>query len=253
MEARRSLVGRPVFKTGVGGEKLPGWVRFPCASANLFHSSFSRSLSQLHSQTGSIHATTLPMKLFSPLYRRAMIWSRHPHAPWYLAAMSFAESSFFPVPPDVMLAPMSLATPSRAWRFALITTVASVAGGLLGYGIGYFALDAIMPWLQQSKYWPAYQTAVNWFDRWGFWAVFIAGFSPIPYKVFTIAAGALSMALAPFTLASIIGRGARFFLVAGLMAWGGERMEGLLHRYIDRLGWLTVALVALGALVYNLG
>lgn len=191
------------------------------------------------------------MKLFSPLYRRAMIWSRHPHAPWYLGGLSFAESSFFPVPPDVMLAPMCLATPRRAWFFALLTTLASVAGGLLGYAIGAFALDAILPWLQQSHYWPAYQTAVAWFERWGFWAVFIAGFSPIPYKVFTIAAGALGMALLPFTLVSLVGRGLRFFLVAGLMAWGGARMEALLNRYVDRLGWAIVVLVALGALWYG--
>ena len=190
------------------------------------------------------------MKIFSPLYRRAINWSRHPRAPWYLGWLSFAESSFFPVPPDVMLAPMALANPARWWWLALITTLTSVAGGLAGYLIGYFALDAIMPWLQGSRYWPAYQTAVEWFGTWGFWAVFVAGVSPIPYKVFTIAAGALSMALLPFTLASIVGRGMRFFLVAGLMAWGGARMEAALHHYVDRLGWAMVALVALGGLVY---
>lgn len=190
------------------------------------------------------------MKLFSPLYRRAMEWSRHRHAPWYLGTLSFAESSFFPVPPDVMLAPMSLANPRLAWRFALITTLTSVAGGLFGYAIGYFALDILLPWLRASNYWEAYQTAVSWFERWGFWAIFIAGFSPIPYKVFTIAAGALSMALLPFTLASLVGRGMRFFMVAGLMAWGGARMESLLHRYVDRIGWATVALVILAAIGY---
>ena len=191
------------------------------------------------------------MKLFSPLYARAMRWSRHRHAPWYLGAVSFTESSFFPIPPDVMLAPMSLANPSKAWRFALITTLTSVAGGLFGYAIGYFAFDAIEPWLRESRYWASYLLAMDWFDRWGFWAVFIAGFSPIPYKAFTIAAGALSMALLPFTLASLIGRGARFFLVAGLMKWGGARMEAVLHRYVDRLGWATVALVVVGVLVYS--
>jgi len=191
------------------------------------------------------------LKLFSPLYRKALAWSRHPHAPRYLGAMSFAESSFFPVPPDVMLAPMCLASPARAWYFALLTTLTSVAGGLFGYAIGYFALDAVLPWLEHSRYWPAYQSAVSWFERWGFAAVFIAGFSPIPYKMFTIAAGALSMALLPFALASIVGRGMRFFLVAGLMAWGGARMEALLHRYVDRLGWATVVLVAVGALWYG--
>jgi membrane protein YqaA with SNARE-associated domain len=191
------------------------------------------------------------MRIFSPLYRRAMSWSRHRHAQWYLAALSFAESSFFPLPPDVMLAPMSLANPSRAWWFALLTTVASVVGGLLGYAVGHFAFDAIEPWLRESRYWDGYRVAVDWFEHWGFWAVFVAGFSPIPYKVFTIAAGALSMALFPFALASLIGRGARFFLVAGLMAWGGARMEAALYRYVDRLGWASVALVVVVALIYR--
>jgi membrane protein YqaA with SNARE-associated domain len=181
-----------------------------------------------------------------------MQWARHRHAPVYLGTMSFAESSFFPVPPDVMLAPMCLARPERAWRFALLTTLTSVAGGLAGYAIGYFAFEALAPWLQTTKYWTSYQTAVQWFSDYGFWAVFIAGFSPIPYKVFTIAAGALSMALLPFTLASIIGRGARFYLVAGLMKWGGERMEAALHRYVDRIGWATVALAALAIALTSL-
>lgn len=180
-----------------------------------------------------------------------MRWSRHPKATWYLGVLSFTESSFFPVPPDVMLAPMCLASPRRAWWFALLTTLTSVAGGLLGYAIGYFALDAVMPWLQDSRYWPAFQQASEWFDKWGVWAIFIAGFSPIPYKVFTVAAGALSMALLPFTLASIVGRGLRFFMVAGLMAWGGARMELFLKRYVDRIGWATVALIVVGAIVYR--
>ncbi|MEK8087738.1 YqaA family protein [Aquabacterium sp. A3] len=191
------------------------------------------------------------MKLFSSLYDRAMRWSRHPRASWYLGAMSFAESSFFPVPPDVMLAPMCLATPRKAWWFALITTLASVAGGLLGYAIGYFAIDAITPWLQDSRYWGAFQRAEQWFDQWGVWAIFIAGFSPIPYKVFTVAAGGLSMALLPFTLASFVGRGLRFFLVAALMAWGGQRMEAFLHKYVDRIGWAMVALIVAGGVAYK--
>lgn len=180
-----------------------------------------------------------------------MRWSRHPRAPWYLCGLSFAESSFFPVPPDVMLAPMSLANPSRAWHFAWLTTLASVAGGLLGYTIGHYGFEVIEPWLRQSAYWAAYMTTVEWFGRWGVLAIFIAGFSPIPYKVFTISAGAMSMALLPFVLASLVGRGARFFLVAGLMAWGGARMEAALYRSIDRVGWAMVALVVAGVLLYR--
>lgn len=189
------------------------------------------------------------MRLFNRLYRLTMRWSRAPRAPWYLAGLSFAESSFFPVPPDVMLAPMSLAQPKRAWNFALITTVASVLGGLLGYAIGYFAFESIEPWLRDSHYWDGYLEARAWFDDWGFWAVFVAGFSPIPYKVFTIAAGSLSMALGPFVLASLIGRGARFFLVAGLLAWGGPRMEQALERYVEWLGWAVVGILVAAYLI----
>jgi membrane protein YqaA with SNARE-associated domain len=191
------------------------------------------------------------LRIFSPLYVRAMAWSRHRRAPWFLGVLSFAESSFFPIPPDVMLAPMSLANPRRAWWFALLTTLTSVAGGLFGYLIGYFAFDLVEGWLRGSSYWGAYEQAVAWFEAWGFWAIFVAGFSPIPYKVFTIAAGVAHMALLPFALASLVGRGGRFFLVAGLMAWGGPRMEAVLRKYVDRLGWATVAAVVIGVLVYR--
>ncbi|HZH56621.1 MAG TPA: VTT domain-containing protein, partial [Burkholderiaceae bacterium] len=112
--------------------------------------------------------------------------------------------------------------------------------------------DAVMPWLKETAYWPAYSTAVQWFGQYGFWAIFVAGFSPIPYKVFTIAAGALSMSLLPFMLGSLIGRGIRFFLVAALLAWGGERMEALLRRYVDRIGWATVAVVVVGGAIWAL-
>lgn len=181
------------------------------------------------------------MRLFEGLYNRVMTWSRHPKAPWYLAGLSFAESSFFPIPPDVMLAPMTLARPSGWWRLAALTTVASVFGGLLGYALGSLAFETLEPWIRDAGYWQGYVRARAWFQEWGFWAVFVAGFSPIPYKVFTIAAGSLSMVLLPFIVASAIGRGLRFFLVAGLMAWGGERLENLLGRYVEMLGWALVA------------
>jgi membrane protein YqaA with SNARE-associated domain len=191
------------------------------------------------------------MRLFSALYTRALTWARHPHAPRYLAGLSFAESSFFPIPPDVMLAPMSLATPNRAWYFAGLTTLASVLGGLLGYLIGMYAFDLIQPWLHEFGYWDRYLKAKAWFDEWGFWAIFLAGFSPIPYKIFTITAGVIAMTLLPFVVASAIGRGARFFLVATLMAWGGERMEAALHRYVDKIGWLLVIIFVVVMLLYR--
>ena len=183
------------------------------------------------------------MKLFSSLYERAMRWAVHRHAQWYLVSLSFAESSFFPIPPDVMLAPMVLADNKKAWRYAAMTTVASVVGGMLGYLIGYVAFDAIEPWVKQSGYHEHYLHAVAWFEKWGIWAILVAGFSPIPYKIFTIAAGAISMMFLPFVLASIVGRGARFFLVAMLIVWGGERMEYTIKKYVDWLGWAMVSLI----------
>jgi membrane protein YqaA with SNARE-associated domain len=183
------------------------------------------------------------MNLFTGLYDKCMQWARHRHATWYLSGLSFAESSFFPIPPDVMLAPMSMAKPGSAMRYALITTLASVVGGLFGYLIGAFFFEWIEPWLQQSHYWDKYQHAREWFARWGFWAILVAGFSPIPYKVFTIAAGTLGMNLPLFVVGSALGRGGRFFLVAGLMAWGGERMESTLRVWVEWLGWLVVLLV----------
>lgn len=173
-----------------------------------------------------------------------MRWAVHRHAQWYLVSLSFAESSFFPIPPDVMLAPMVLADNKKAWRYAVMTTVASVMGGMLGYLIGYFAFEAIKPWVMESGYGGYYQQAVSWFEQWGIWTILIAGFSPIPYKVFTIAAGAISMLFLPFVLASLVGRGARFFLVTALIVWGGERMEGAIKKYVDWLGWGLVGLIA---------
>ncbi len=186
------------------------------------------------------------MRIFSALYGRVMHWAAHRHAEWYLAGLSFTESSFFPIPPDVMLAPMALARPERAWRLAALTTVASVLGGLFGYLIGHYAFTFIEPWIQRVGYTEAYQHAQEWFREWGFWAIFIAAFTPIPYKMFTIAAGVIAMPLLPFVIASLIGRGARFFLVAGIMQWGGARMERVLRQYIDRIGWVMVlaALIA---------
>lgn len=181
------------------------------------------------------------MKFFQRLYDRVLIWSRHRHAPWYLGALSFAESSFFPIPPDVMLAPMVLARPRRGLWLAALTTATSVLGGIAGWLIGYFAFDAIQGLLGSLGYRDDYARVNAWFERWGFVAVLIAGFSPVPYKIFTIAAGALAMPLPLFVLASAVGRGARFFLVAGIIMIGGERAAARLRRHIDLLGWGTIA------------
>jgi len=185
------------------------------------------------------------MRPFSYLYARVMRWSAHPRAPWYLAGMSFAESTFFPIPPDVMLAPMTLARPHRWLRLAMITTLASVAGGVVGWFIGYFAMELVFPLIETAGYQGAYERARVWFIEWGFWAVLLAGFSPIPFKVFTIAAGALALNLPLFVLAAILGRGGRFFLVAWLVSWGGPPVEARVKQHIDLLGYVTVGLCVL--------
>lgn len=182
------------------------------------------------------------MRIFGPLYDKVLAWARHPRAPWYLGGLSVAESSFFPIPPDVMLAPMVIARPERAWFLAALVTITSVIGGLIGYLIGMFAFQLVEPLLHRFGYWEAFQMTQVWFERWGFWVIlFIGGFSPVPYKIFTIGAGAISMAVLPFVIGSLLGRGMRFFLVAALMRWGGRRFEPYLRRYIDAIGWATVA------------
>jgi len=186
------------------------------------------------------------MKLFSRLYDSVMQYVGHRYAPSYLAVLSFSESMFFPIPPDVMLAPMSLANTARAWRFALITTIASVLGGACGYLLGMLFFEPLVqPLLVSWGYEAKFQHAMSWFESYGVWVVFLAGFSPIPYKVFTISAGLLQMAFLPFMLASAIGRGLRFYLVAGLMVLGGEKMEQNLRKYIDLIGWITVLLAVI--------
>jgi len=186
------------------------------------------------------------MRLFSRLLDIVMGWADHRHASYYLAGLSFAESSFFPIPPDVMLAPMTLAKPEKAWQFALVTTIASVVGGIAGYLIGMFAFELVEPLLHRAGYWNRYLDAREWFAVWGVWVVFLAGFSPIPYKIFTITAGVVGMVFLPFVVASFVGRGARFFLVAWLMRIGGSKMEDILKKYIDRIGWLIVIVVVVG-------
>lgn len=184
------------------------------------------------------------MNVFGPLYDRVIKWSRHRHAPRYLALLSFSESSFFPIPPDVMLAPMVLARRERAWYLASVTTSASVLGGLLGYLIGWVLFDQIgQPIIELYGAERQFETVKDWFDQYGVWVVFVAGFSPIPYKLFTVTSGVLAMALVPFILASAVGRGARFFLVAGLIRWGGEPFAAFIEKRINVIGWTMVAAI----------
>lgn len=188
--------------------------------------------------------------MFRGLYDRVLVWSRHRHARRYLVGLSLAEATVFPVPPDVMLAPMVLADRNSAWRLALLTTTASVIGGMAGYLIGLLAIEAVQPLIERLGYMEAYNAAVDAFGNYGVWFVILAGFTPIPFKIITIAAGALGMPFAGFVFGSIIGRGARFFLVSALVWAGGERAADNLREWVDMLGWIVVLLVAAGALVW---
>jgi len=180
--------------------------------------------------------------MFLRLYDWVIALSAHRRAPAYLAALSFTESSFFPIPPDVMLIPMCLAKVKKAWRYAALCTLASVAGGMAGYLIGKLAFGWIEPWLMGSHYADTFTNAVAAFETWGFWYILLAGFTPIPYKVFTISAGVVGMPFPAFIGGSLVGRGGRFFLVAALIRLGGESFASRMRKYVDLIGWITLAL-----------
>jgi membrane protein YqaA with SNARE-associated domain len=184
------------------------------------------------------------VKVFSAIYEWTLKWAEHKFAPRMLALLTFAESVFFPIPPDVLLAPMVLAKPQKAWWLASLTTLSSIAGGVVGYLLGFWMFEPwIQPLITEFGYQQRFDTAMSWFNEWGVWVVFLAGFSPIPYKLFTVSAGFLQMAFLPFLIASAIGRGMRFFLVAGLIQWGGSAMEKKLRQWVDILGWGLVAVI----------
>lgn len=189
--------------------------------------------------------------LFAGLYSRCMSWAAHPHAERYLAGVSVIESIFFPVPTAFMLIPMVVARPDKAMRLASLATVTSVLGGMLGFLLGFLAIAAIEPWIQQLGWWEKYQIAQQWFGEYGVWAVVIAGFSPIPFKLFTVSAGALSMAFLPFVLAALLGRAAHFFLIALLMAWAGPKMEPMVRRYIEWLGWAVIIIAIIAYVIHR--
>jgi membrane protein YqaA with SNARE-associated domain len=193
------------------------------------------------------------VKIFEKLYHSVISASASKGAPFALSMLSFVESFILPFPPpDVMLAPMSLAQPRRALYFASLTLIASLFGGVVGYLIGAYGFDIVAPYIQQWGYQEVFDKAVSWFKIWGFWAVLVAGFSPVPYKIFTISAGLLSLAFIPFMLASFIGRGTRFFLVALILAHFGPAIEARLMRYIEYIGWAIVVILCIVILYFSL-
>lgn len=192
------------------------------------------------------------MKIFEPMYQMVMTWAKHKNAPWFLGVMSFAESSFFPIPVDVMLAPMVLAERHKAWVYALIATVTSVLGGIFGYVIGVFFFDTFgQQMLNLLHAHEKFASIQAMFQEYGIWVILLAGFTPIPYKVFTIASGVVGIAIAPFIVMSIVGRGARFFLVSALVYFGGDKIEETLQKRVEMIGWITLILVVLALFAYK--
>ncbi len=179
------------------------------------------------------------------LYARTLALASSPRAPWWLAAIAFAEASFFPIPPDVLLVPMALARPARAWRFAFICTLASVAGGALGYYIGYAVFDQFArPVIAFYGYAARFEAFQAMYAQYGLWIILVKGLTPIPYKIVTIASGAAHFDFAIFMAASVATRGARFFLVATLLHFFGERVRVFIERRLT----LVTSLIAVGVI-----
>lgn len=193
------------------------------------------------------------MKLFGPLYERTLIWARHRHAPTLLTGLSFAEAVIFPVPPEVMLAPMSLAQPHRAFWLATLSLVGSLAGAVVGYLLGHFAFELVRPllealgWIEKIEAQVAYLAEIAKSSPWkAFWLLVLAGFTPIPLKIFTWASGVVGVPMLPFLASMLVGRGKRLYLIAIAVRLGGTRAEATLRRFIEPVGWAALAVLALG-------
>jgi membrane protein YqaA with SNARE-associated domain len=190
------------------------------------------------------------LKVFAPLYERALRWARHRNAPALLGVLSFVEAVFFPVMPEVMLAPMALSRPQRAFRYATISLACSLAGALVGYALGHYAYELVKPmfarlgWAGHIEEQVAYLRDIAIESPWkAFWILVLAGFAPIPLKFFTWASGIVGVPLLPFMASMFIGRGKRVYLLAAAIKLGGARAEAALHRWIEPVGWIALSLL----------
>lgn len=185
--------------------------------------------------------------MFRRLYDGVIALAAHPRALWALAAISFIESSVFPIPPDVLMIPMIIARPRNAFLIATVATVSSVLGGLLGYGIGALAFDqvgqSILAFYGLEQGFEEFRTRYN---EWGIWAVILGGVTPFPYKVITIVSGVTQMNLVVFTLASVFARGLRFFIVAALLWKFGAPIRDFIERRLGLMFLLLVVIFILG-------
>ena len=192
------------------------------------------------------------MRVFRPLYEFALRWSAHPRAVWFLAGLSFIEAFIFPIAPEIMLAPMTLAKPKLWARYATISLVASMIGAMVGYALGHYAFHLVRPlladlgWLPTLDHWVETLRADMALHAWkAFGLLVLAGFMPIPLKIFTWASGIVGVPIPAFLAGMLIGRGKRVYLLCGLIRLGGERTEQALHRWIEWLGWGALVLFTL--------
>ena len=198
------------------------------------------------------------MKLFKPLYEIALKWASHPRAEPLLAALSFVEAIIFPVMPEVMLGPMVLANPKRWARFATISLIFSVLGAIVGYALGHYAFEWVRPllesmgWLARIDEQVAELREIAAQSPWSaFWLLVLAGFLPIPLKIFTWASGIVGVPLLPFIASMIVGRGKRVFLLAGVIRIAGPKAEAALHRWIEWIGWAVLVAIALTIIYFK--
>lgn len=198
------------------------------------------------------------MKLFKPLYERALSWAVHPRAEPLLAVLSFFEAILFPIMPEVMLGPMVLAQPRRWARLATVSLVFSVLGALVGYALGHYAFEWMRPvfeslgWMQAIDRQVAELGEVAQRSPWSaFWVLVVAGLLPIPLKIFTWASGIVGVPLLPFVASMIVGRGKRVYLLAGVIRLAGPRAEAALHRWIEWIGWAVLIALLLTILYFK--
>jgi len=201
-----------------------------------------------------VSSTKSSGQLLKRIYDWVLSWADTPYGVPALVLLGFAEASFFPIPPDVLLIALCLSRPRCAMRYALAATIGSVSGGVLGYGIGYGLWSVAADWfyLYVPGFTPQlFQYVGDLFTRYDFWTVFAAGFTPIPYKVFTISAGAFGVNLPIFILASLVSRALRFYLVAGLLRLYGDRARSFVERYFNMLTMLALLLVVVVLVIWN--
>jgi membrane protein YqaA with SNARE-associated domain len=205
----------------------------------------------------------LIMKLFEKIYDKCIELARHRYAVWFLTGNSFIESIFWPIPVDIMLAPMCLAKPEKAYRYAFYATVSSVVGAVAGYYVGYYLYELYLAGLFDTFGWTdTFSKVQEYLTRFGIFFIVIGSFTPVPYKVVAICCGLAAanhnlnipswqLQIWMFILVSMLGRGARFYLIAMLLKLGGSRLAQKIRKYIDLIGWLTVAAVLIGIVWYS--